>query len=832
MAINYQAKIDLIVAGLEQIEVAEKRIKSLLRESRKLQRGGIAQRGTAALAATTREGRQGSRRQVRNAERRLELQSKLNAATDLYNRKLQQFQRAGGAGNKQLQGRVDQITQAFAVGTKEGTKNLRLTRALATELARVVETQRELNRARAQGNKGFEAGRRGFERIEALKAGGFGSERQIRGAESLVRKIGPAAASGDQAAFNEAVRKAEVALRRLEREFQQAQRAQRASTKAKRDVERAEKKLAAETRRAAAAQKKRRKQRFQDIATGAGFPLLFGGGPIQALAGGIGGALGGFGGSIAATALVGQAEAFARAAAETGVALTSTGGALDFMREKSLFSTAAAKERAAELEELGRVEELAAHLGQEMAKAIGNNGVKALQDLGDTTKETTRLWNLLTTQLFRLVAGPLNDFLKIVNDVLGGITTEQQFAARRKDLGAEGGAALDARVAELMRGDTSRLSKTQLERGKGRGIGALSRQAAMKQALGEEQFQVAATPVPVTDEDRRRFALKPGKDKLPGLQIEIGLQERLLALDKQIAQATLDENDKIRSILEKEKIRETLAANIDKIKAKGLSTELQAAEIELARIDTAQKIQDIDIKTAQAESDKAKKVQETVESLQAEGELLQARLSGDEQEVELKQKIAEATKNMSETDAQRVEDLIRGNAALQEQVELSAEMDKVYENIGMSIKTGVVDSITAAVDGTKTLAEVASNTLKNIANQLLNIGVNFALFGVPFGMGKGGGLLGGLFANGGRPPVGKPSIVGERGPELFVPRSSGTIVPNHALGGSANVTVNVDASGSSVEGNANEAAQLGKAIGIAVQQELIKQKRPGGLLTT
>ena len=212
--------------------------------------------------------------------------------------------------------------------------------------------------------------------------------------------------------------------------------------------------------------------------------------------------------------------------------------------------------------------------------------------------------------------------------------------------------------------------------------------------------------IPVTDEDRRRFALKPGKDKLPGLQIEIDLQERLLALDKQIAQATLDENDKIRSILEKEKIRETLAANIDKIKTKGLSTELQAAEIELARVNAAQEIQGIDIKTAQAESDKAKKVQETVESLQAEGELLQARLTGDEQEVELKQKIAEATKGMSETDAQRVEDLIRGNSALQEQVELSAQMDKVFENIGMSIKTGVVDSITAAVDGTKSLAEV------------------------------------------------------------------------------------------------------------------------------
>ncbi len=44
-----------------------------------------------------------------------------------------------------------------------------------------------------------------------------------------------------------------------------------------------------------------------------------------------------------------------------------------------------------------------------------------------------------------------------------------------------------------------------------------------------------------------------------------------------------------------------------------------------------------------------------------------------------------------------------------------------------------------------------------------------------------GGIMG--FADGGRPPVGKVSLVGERGPELFVPGSSGTIIPNHALGG-------------------------------------------------
>lgn len=43
-----------------------------------------------------------------------------------------------------------------------------------------------------------------------------------------------------------------------------------------------------------------------------------------------------------------------------------------------------------------------------------------------------------------------------------------------------------------------------------------------------------------------------------------------------------------------------------------------------------------------------------------------------------------------------------------------------------------------------------------------------------------GGLK--LFADGGSPPVGVPSIVGERGPELFVPNSAGTIIPNNQLG--------------------------------------------------
>ena len=44
------------------------------------------------------------------------------------------------------------------------------------------------------------------------------------------------------------------------------------------------------------------------------------------------------------------------------------------------------------------------------------------------------------------------------------------------------------------------------------------------------------------------------------------------------------------------------------------------------------------------------------------------------------------------------------------------------------------------------------------------------------------------------------------------------------------VTVNVDASGSSVQGSTTDAQQLGQAIANAVKAQLIKEKRAGGLL--
>ena len=56
------------------------------------------------------------------------------------------------------------------------------------------------------------------------------------------------------------------------------------------------------------------------------------------------------------------------------------------------------------------------------------------------------------------------------------------------------------------------------------------------------------------------------------------------------------------------------------------------------------------------------------------------------------------------------------------------------------------------------------------------------------------------FEKGGRPPVGQPSIIGEAGPELFIPQQAGTIIPNNKLGNMGQTTVNVNIMANDTEG--------------------------------
>ena len=171
------------------------------------------------------------------------------------------------------------------------------------------------------------------------------------------------------------------------------------------------------------------------------------------------------------------------------------------------------------------------------------------------------------------------------------------------------------------------------------------------------------------------------------------------------------------------------------------------------------------------------------------------------------------------------------NGKVKEQVSLS-------EELGETLEQGLVENIKGAINGTQTFGEAMSNVLNNIKNKLLDRALSGLFDGIGdavFGGKSGGGFLSKIFgggkAQGGPVTGGKSYLVGEKGPEIFSPRGSGNIIPNNQVGGiTNNINISVNASGSNVESE-KESQQFGQALATAIQLEIVKQKRSGGLLT-
>lgn len=149
------------------------------------------------------------------------------------------------------------------------------------------------------------------------------------------------------------------------------------------------------------------------------------------------------------------------------------------------------------------------------------------------------------------------------------------------------------------------------------------------------------------------------------------------------------------------------------------------------------------------------------------------------------------------------------------------------------------DALTNAIMGTGSFKDAFKSMIKNMIAQLIQFyiidkltgGLASALFGVKkvvSGGGSGGGITAGGKAIGGPVQAGQPYMVGERGPEMFVPNQSGSIVPNDKMGGGGITVVNnVDASGagSDVDLKIRAAMQQSSQQTIASIQDLMRRRR-------
>ena len=134
-----------------------------------------------------------------------------------------------------------------------------------------------------------------------------------------------------------------------------------------------------------------------------------------------------------------------------------------------------------------------------------------------------------------------------------------------------------------------------------------------------------------------------------------------------------------------------------------------------------------------------------------------------------------------------------------------------FETAGKKISDAFVEGKTDLLDFKSILRQIVIDVQKTIIQVLILDRIKKAITGAITGTSTGGLSLGrifqismgmggattateGSFASGGTIQAGKASLVGERGPELFVPRTAGSIVPSSLtpgkMGGGSNVVIN------------------------------------------
>ena len=518
---------------------------------------------------------------------------------------------------------------------------------------------------------------------------------------------------------------------------------------------------------------------FQSALISGGFPLLFGQGPVGAIAGGLGGGIGGmfgqmggFAGGIVATAAV---QSINQAIA----AITELGKSLGPFTQNSEAAVAAlglqgtAEEARIKLIEKteGKVAAFNASINL-LATQIGDDGVTALTEFGETARLMNSEFATAITRIQAFTAG-------IANFVL-------------ETLGIQKNLNLSAADRAVAIG----VSENNVE--------ALAIEAEQRRINAMEKDTVIA-PVPGP------------------YGSTVGIPTELLSEEARLAQEALNKRKLIfRSVFDTRAEADLLNERFTSV----VKT-IEEERAETARIVELRK-QGLNPEIAKTIAQLEKEATRSKESLQVEiDKLLQL-----QRENGVLNDVDQARLTTLEAIKDEIDETIDGIRAEEEAThdlnKAALETLDAFDRMKTTIQTDIKDGIKGLIKGTSTLGDL----LNNVADRFLDMALNNALFGNAGGSTVTGGLFGllGFRANGGPVSGGKPYVVGERGPEIFTPGVSGKITPNSQLGGSTNVVVNVDASGSSVEGDEDKGKELGRLISVAVQSEILQQKRPGGLL--
>ena len=241
------------------------------------------------------------------------------------------------------------------------------------------------------------------------------------------------------------------------------------------------------------------------------------------------------------------------------------------------------------------------------------------------------------------------------------------------------------------------------------------------------------------------------------------------------------------------------------------------------------------IKITMARIDGNKAADEAIKKLEIEAGIIDEKQA---RQIEKEQFIQQLEKNGAELDEER---LARIDKAYEKLNTKANESKQLAKSIVTTFAQGMGDALLNLFDRAKSFRDLLSDILRQVGSLLINFGMQSLAKGLFPKLFATGGVMTGngplplrRYASGGIASSPQLAMFGEGSrPEAYVPLPDGRSIPVKIKGNGGdvgNIVVNVDAAGTQVQGDQPNANKLGEALGAAVRAELIRQKRPGGLL--
>lgn len=805
MAANYSATIQLIVEGQQKLDRLQNQVTALNKQIKELTRldiGGVFEDplmgGAVAKLRAARNEQVASLKQTgqqqdlvnRKLENQLLNQIRLNSAVDLYKRRINEVSRTAAPEQVQFKGRLQELEQAFQFFKGKGS--VQGVQAVATELGRIVEYSREVTRLELGRVKSSQQIKDYTAQIEKLRAAGLNTTK----AETTLEKFAVNAGTNKFKLAEKYKIVLDSRLKSLTEELRLQKEIAVAEARRGREV----------SGRAGGA--------ISSAIIGGGFPLLFGQGPAAAAGGALGGLAGGLVGggfgfalSIAGTALgdaAEKADVFNKQLAELNTQVAGTGNSIkltsadvsNLAKTLGIANDEAIKilQTFAGFGDAGVTKSLAFLYGDDASVFKGLAAVKDQADLAQVILGTyekigieraTQLINQLklgdsASVELAFQKALLDAKIKQTEEGLKQVTLQDQIiaglATAASFMGGGQGQIIDPsifgqqRVADFRKKNqpssifTGALQGLRQLREATRGAESLrpdrgaekaAKDAARLAEQKQKQLEAAARLVVVTDTQVKKAAALTKEEKL------------IADIDQQRMERMTKYETLYKEALSNAEIEYLVAAQLNEITAEKLNYEQALLDIAL-------------------EQSSALNRTDPLANLQQEINLLAAKLQGKEEEYLRQQEIdALVSQGVQLEDAiAQIDARTQLNNLLQQQLMLEQLVGSIGQGMGNAL-TGVFDALISRADN---FNEVLSNTLASLGRFLMMAGLNaLADMGDPTGQGIGIlSFLGfgkgfGKRAGGGPVKAGTPFVVGERGPELFVPGTNGGVMSNSDL---------------------------------------------------